>query len=438
MDGPLWDTNETDPDEQRSLSGIEQQFLLTGDPGTDTISSMEDRVGTKAKKLPDRVQQLIDDISLLYYRGYLEDNEDEIWDRLLLISNRSQVVRESPIARTAYQRSDPELDLGFEVGSIIRFIHDEQVPAELVWGFIIGLVGESDRDWEREAENLVELFGELEDYYETRLVSAGTEAHEDDGFQEERNEIREILREQGFAPAPPLVNAVLQEYTRHGIDDETFAHLENMHMASSTDPTPTEQQEYTRDEIVDETSVEVDSTDLSSSTDPNPDEHPEPPSESSTPEDARRTSLESIVSRLANQTQLRSIDRLAKDLGKDVFKIQNREVWGVDFDSIFCYLGENGETQIQDFEGINAHRKSKTRVLNLLSYSDSSVVSYPVTREDSEARWSLTTYGELLYKTRIEHNCSINWIYNLITDSEYLDDDIKSKISHLVEDGSEL
>jgi len=437
MDGPLWDPDETDPDEQRSLSGIEQQFLLTGDPGTDTISSMEDRVGTKAKKLPDRVQQLIDDISLLYHGGYLEDNEDEIWDRFLSISNRSQVVRESPIARTADQRSDPELDFGFEVGSIIRLLHNEDVPAELVWGFIIGLVGESDQDWEREAKNLVELFGELEDYYETRLVSAGTEAHEDDGFQEEQNEIREILREQGFAPAPPLVDAVLQEYTRHGIDDETLAHLENMQMSSSTDPTPTEQQEYTRDQIVDETSVELDYTDLSSSTDPNPTEHPDPPSESPTSEDAHRTGFESIVSRLANQTRLRSIDRLAKDLREDVFHIQSRELWSVDFDSIVCSLGENGKTHVEDFDEIKATRHSRTHVLGRLSYKDSSEVNRPVTREDPDAEWSLTPYGELLYKTRIEQNCSTNWIYNLVVNPERLDGDTASIISRVIEGGSE-
>lgn len=406
MDSPLWNMGETDPDKQRSLSEIEQQFLQIGDSGDDTISNMEDRIDAKAKKLPDRVQQLIDDISLLYHGGYLEDNENEIWDSLLSISNRSQVVRESPIARTAHQQSGPELDLGFEIGSIIRLLHDEEVPKDLVWGFIIGLVGESDRHWEREAENLVELFGELEDNYETRLVSAGTEAHEDDGFQEERNEIREILREQGFAPAPPLVNAILQEYTRDETPDETGTQLEHTEMPSSTDSDPAE--------------------------------HPDPPSGSPTTEDVRRTSLESIVDRLASQTQLRSIDRLAKDLRKDVFQIQSREVWGVDLDAIFCSLGENGETQIQNFDEIKASQHSKTHVLNLLSYRDSSVVNYPVTREDPEATWSLTPYGELLYKTRIEHNCSINWIYNLIADPERLDDDITSVISRVVEGGNVL
>lgn len=397
MDDPLWDGSETDPDEQRSLAEMEQQFLLAGNPGTARSSGMEDRIPDKAQKLPDRFQQLVDDISLLYYHGYLEDAEDEIWDDLLSISNRSQVVREPPIVRTASQRSGPELDLGLEIGSILRFIHEEPVPTELVWGIIIGLVGESDRNWEREAGNLVELFGELEDYYEARLVSAGREAHEDDGFQEERDTIRELLREQGFASAPPLVDAVLQEYTTG------------------------------------ETAAGLGPTEKPLSTDPNPAEYPEPLSVRSSPEDAQRTGLESIVARFADQTQLRSVDRLAKDIMEDLLQIQNREIWGVDLDEIVCFLGENGKTNITDFDEIDAHRKSRTRALGLLSYNDSNVVNRPVTLEDPEATWSLTPYGELLYKTRIEHNCSTNWIYNLIADPERLDDDIASIISRVIE-----
>lgn len=402
MGDSLWNRSEADPDERRSLAGKEQQFLLMGDWGTAPPSDMDDRVGEKAKKLPDRVQQLIDDISLLYYHGYLDENEDEIRDGLLSISSRSQVVRESPITRTANQRSGPELDFGFEIGSILRFLYDEPVPAELVWGFIIGVVGESDSDWEREAENLVELFGELEDYYEARLVSAGREAFEDAAFREERDTIREILREQGFAPAPPLVNAVLKQYTRW------------------------------------ETAVQLEHTEISSSTDPDSDEYPDLPSVSLSPEELHRTSLESIVSRFADQTRLGSIDRLAKDLREDVFQIQNREVWSVDLDATVCFIGENGRTEITNFDEIDAHRKSRTRALRVLSYKDSTVVNRPVTVEHPDAEWSLTPYGELLYKTRIEHNCSTNWIYSLIADPERLDDDMASMISRATEGESEL
>lgn len=122
---------------------------------------------------------------------------------------------------------------------------------------------------------------------------------------------------------------------------------------------------------------------------------------------------------------------------EDMFQIQNREIWGVDLDEIVCFLGENGKTNITDFEEIDAHRKSRTRALGLLSYNDSTVVNRPVTLEDPEATWSLTPYGELLYKIRTENNYSTDWIYNLIANPERLDDDIASMISRVIEANSQ-
>ena len=241
----------------------------------------------------------------------------------------------------------------------------------------------------------------LSSIFNRALVSAGRQAHEDDGFREERNQIREILREQRFDPAPPLVDAVLQEYTTG------------------------------------ESAAQFEPTEKPSSTDPNSAAYPEPPSEKPSSEEVHRTGLESIVTRLANQTRLRSIDRLAKDLRKDVFHIQNREIWSVELDSILCFLGENGKTQIRDFDEITAENHSKTRALRLLSYTDSTEVNRPVTQEESGAKWTLTPYGELLYKTRIEYNYSTNWIYNLIANPERLGDDTVSTILGVLEDKNE-
>jgi hypothetical protein len=155
-------------------------------------------------------------------------------------------------------------------------------------------------------------------------------------------------------------------------------------------------------------------------------------------EDVQRTSLESIVSRLANQTQLRSIDRLAKDLKHDVLHIQNREIWTVDLDEIFCFLGKKGKTNIQNFDQVKSSQSGRTHALKLLSYKDSTIVNRPVTQAKSGADWELTPYGEILYKTRIEHNCSTNWIYNVIADPERLDDEIRSMIFRVIRTESEL
>ena len=396
----LWDLDKTDAGAQRFLSQKEQQFLMTGDSGSYTTAEMERRVSAKAEKLPNRIQQLIDDISLLHYRGYLgEEVDPEIWEDLLAISNRSQAVRDAPIVRTANQHDGSEVDLGFEVGSLLRMIHDDPIPTDLAWGFIVGLVGEADDNWEIEAGNLVDLFEELEQQYEWRLVSAGAKAREDDGFREEREEIRELLHEHGFSPVPELVDIVLQEYT----NDESDSLIETAEESWQADPSQTD--------------------------------HPKPPDEMPSAEAMQRTSLQSIISKLDEQTRLRSIDRLAKDLKEDAIRIQRREWRGVNPDQAFRFIGENGETQIQEFEQTETKgQNNMTTALRKLSYEDSTWVNRPAIQENEGENmyWELTPYGTLLYEVRVERDCSTNWMYNIITNPEYISSGTKSIISGVI------
>ena len=395
----LWDLSEIDADEQRVLSQKEREYLMTGNSGSYTNAEMERRVARKTSKLPDRVQQLVDDVSLLYYRGHLGTEDLEVWENLLTINNRSRKVRDSPIVRTMRQIPGDETELGFEIGTLIRMIHEDAVPAELIWGTIIGLLGESSEEWEKEAGRLVELFDKLEDYYERRLVSVGTQVHEDDGFQEERDEIREILREHEFAPAPPLVNAVLEEFTKSGPSDR----FETSEKSWKTDPSKTE--------------------------------HPTPPEETPSEAEMRRTSFETIISKFDGQTSLPVIDRMAKDLREDAFRIQHLEWRGVSPDQAFRFVEENGGTQIQEFEQTETKgQNNMTTALRRLSYDDSNWVNQPVLQENQgeNSYWELTLYGELLYKVRIDHNCSTNWIYDYIVTPEEFDKEAAEIISEAV------
>ena len=393
----LWDLDEVSAGENRVLSEKERTFLMSGDSGTYTTAEMERRAAAKAEKLPGRIQQLVDDVCLLYYRGYVGTRETrEIWEELLTITNRSQVVRDSPRART--ERS-PEIDLGFEMGSLIRMLHDEPVPADLTWGAIVGLVGESSENWETEAENLVELFDDLEERYEWRLFSAGAEAHQDDGFKDERKEIREVIRDYGFAPAPPLVDAILLEYIDPGGQD----HLERTERSWRADPEQTE--------------------------------HPTPPDELPSANEMRQSEFEMIVSDLEESTPLRGLDRLAKDLREDAIRIQQRQWRGVNPDQAFQFIKENGETQIQEFEQTDTKgQNNMTTALRRLSYDDSNWVNRPVLQvnEGENRYWDLTAYGHLLYEVRVVHNCSTNWMYDYVVDSGDFDSEVSILISDLV------
>lgn len=398
MGDNLWNLNEVSAGEQRVLSEKEREFLMSSDSGTYTTAEMERRAAAKAEKLPDRVQQLVDDVCMLYYRGYVGTSDTrEIWEDLLTITNRSQFVRDSPIVRT---RRSPEIDFGFEIGSLIRMLHDEPSFSDFTWGAIIGLIGESSENWETEAKNLVELFDDLEERYEWRLFSAGAEAQLDDGFKEERKEIRETLRDYGFAPAPPLVNAILLEFT----DDGERSLLEF-----------TERESWR--------------------TDPNQTDHPTPPDTHSPTEDMHQLEFELIISRLEDQTRLRDVDRLAKDLREDAIRIQQPGWKKVDIDQAFRVIAENGETQIQEFDQTEQKgQRNMTAALRRLSYKDSTTVNRPVVQENEgdNIYWSLTSYGELLYEVRVVHNCSTNWMYDYIVSSEEMDDEMSQLVSELI------
>ena len=384
MNDDLWKLDEVPAGEKRVLSAKEREFLATGDSGSYTNAEMRRRVTKKVNKLPERFQQLIDDVSLLFYQDYLPpESEEAIYENLLEISNRSTNVRDSAIARTASQQPDDRINFGFEIGSLIRMVDKGLVSPEFVWGMIIGLIGESSDEYENESRNLVELFDDLEQKYEWRLASAGTLANQEDSFLEERKIIRQILYEEGLTPAPALIDSIIREYTS----------------GDSTDYTESSKESWLAD------SEQSD--------------HPQPPEEMPSEEEMQRTSFELIISRLDKQTSLRSIDRLAKDLREDTIRTQQRDFRGAEAESALHHLYQNEPVHIQEFEDTELKgQNNMSTALGRLSDEDSSWVNRPVTREipGENTYWELTTYGRLLHKVRVEHNCSTNWMYQDIAE----------------------
>jgi len=384
MNEDLWELDEVPAGEKRVLSAKEREFLATGDSGSYTNAEMRRRVNKKVEKLPDRFQQLIDDVSLLFYQDYLPpESEEAIYHGLLEISNRSTNVRDSPVARTANQQLDPRMDFGFEIGSLIRMVDRGFASPEFIWGIIIGLIGESSDGYEKESRNLVELFDDLEQHYGWRLASAGTLSYQEEGFLEERRIIRQILHEEGLTPAPALIDAILKKYTSEGSNDYT------------------------------------DSSEESWLADSEQAEHPRSPEEMPSVEEMQRTSLELIISRLDEQTALRNIDHLAQDLREDAIRIQQRDFRGAEANIALYYLFENEPVQIQEFRDTELKgQNNMSTALGRLSDEDSSWVNRPVTREipGENTYWELTTYGRLLYKVRVENNGSTNWMYDEIAE----------------------
>jgi hypothetical protein len=404
MGDELWDLEEFNVEEQRTLSQNERKFLMSGEPGSPTKAKMERRVANKAGKLPERIQQLIDDVSLLYFDGYVGNVEnDDLWRQSLRISNRSQLVRDTPILRTREARGGPEQEFGFQIGTLIRMVRGEGVPPDLIWGLIIGLVGEprGEEHYHREATNLVHLFDELNGRLDWRLVTAGTLTHEGgEGFETEREEILDILQQADLAPAPPLIDQIIGEYSTQ---DSELSSGETRELWEA-DPAQTD--------------------------------HPDPPEDAFTPEEIRQASLRRIVHRLLEQTQLRGIDRLAKDLRQDAFGIQNWKSSGIDAEQTFRTIAENeNETHVGELSQTSAKgQNNMTHMLRVLASPDSTWVNRPALAESREDNnyWTVTDYGGLLYETRFRRNCSTNWLYELIGGSQSIGEHLKKCISKLV------
>lgn len=389
MTDNLWNLNETSASTQRVLSEGEREFLMTGNTGSYTGAEMERRATAKAAQLPERIQQLLDDVSLLYYRGYLSSNQGhQIWSDLLEISRRSQLVRDTSITRT-HGKWNREIELGMEFASILRMIHNEPVSPDIVWGVIMGLVGDATGDHSVEAENLVDLFGELNERYDVRLFGTGAADHYDDDLSETEDLIREILIDRGFAPASPLVHAIKLETVGVADSDSIYDHEKEW----EADPERTEP--------------------------------PARPDELPSLQELQQNEIKSIVLRLEGQTQLHSIDRLAKDLREDAVRIQNRKWRGVDPDQAIRFVKDTEPTQIQEFDQTEPQgQNNMTTALRRLKNDDSEWVNQPVLQENEGENmyWTLTPYGDLLYEVRVNHNCSTDWLYNYVVDTDELDE----------------
>lgn len=393
VDG-LSNIDDEDAGKQRSLSQKERNFLITGESGSYTNAEMERRVSSKTEMIPDRLQQLIDDMSLLYSQGYLDSKN--INDEFSL-TNRSRKIRDSHIMRPAGYDQEETTVLGFEIGYLLRMLSGESVPDDLVWGIIVGLVGESTEDAATEAGNLLDLVEKIEKKHEARLFGAKVESYMGGEFEEERKEIRKVLQQKGFAPAPPLVDGILLGT----IDTGAHNKIEREEKPWGADP------------------LDIDI--------------PEPPNEMPSKTELRYDRIEKVIERFDKQTRLRALDRLAKDLQEDAIRIQRRDWRGIEPDPAFQHVVENGVTQIADFEQKQMGQNNMTTTLRRISNDYSDWVNRPVLREKEDHTWVSTDYGKLLYLTRVDHHDSPNWIYDFILDPANLDREASELITEVLD-----
>jgi hypothetical protein len=238
-----------------------------------------------------------------------------------------------------------------------------------------------------------------------RLVTAGTRTHEGgDSFEVEREEILDILQQAELAPAPPLIDRIIAEYS-------------------------TQESELSSGEAREIWEA-----------DPAQIDHPDPTEHALSPEEIRQASLRRIVYQLVEQTQLRGIDQLAKDLREDAFGLQNWKSSGIDAEQAFRTIAENkNDTYVGDLSQTSIKgQNNMTHMLRVLASSHSNWINRPALAESFEDNnyWTVTDYGSLLYETRFRRNFSTNWMYELIGKTETIDENLKEFIYSSINSGN--
>lgn len=125
--------------------------------------------------LGDRLQDLIDDIGLLYYGGFLSS---EHWDngpeQLTDLKPRRGFREEDVKWREYYedvwnqgnhQTQLEDIRIGFSFGQMVKFLYSTKsstVSDDLLWGLVLGLVGQPSQNVEQEQEALESLLERAE------------------------------------------------------------------------------------------------------------------------------------------------------------------------------------------------------------------------------------------------------------------------------------
>ena len=266
------------------LSGRQREIVKT--QKAIKRSDQNDNILRKRDQLPDRVQHLIDDVTLFYDSPYFSteqweqglvnrkeersdwapvneklrssdftwddidsddtpvgsetetnnqteidyyetpfDSQEELWNELIDLEQRSQYIRDDVFMLGSSVISD-EAQLGYELGSVLKMLRppDEKdlVGIDLIWGFVLAFIGQSRIDIQKERDLLNEVIDEMSDRHDSRMEDAALIPDLEEITEQQTEEYQmtaEAVEEQGIEPHPIVVEEVLYHQTEF-VDDE--------------------------------------------------------------------------------------------------------------------------------------------------------------------------------------------------------------------------
>lgn len=261
------------------LSGRQREIVKTQE--AIERSDQNDNILRKRDQLPDRMQHLIDDVTLLYDSPYIStgqwkqglvdrkgtrsdkvnlstelekadpdlenldldisaapdereieyyetpfDSPAELWAELIDIDQRSQQIRNDVFFAGNSVISD-EVQFGYELGSILQMLRpadkDDPIGMDVIWGFVLAFIGQPRIDIEKERNLLNDVITEMSDRHDTRMEDADLIPDLEE-IMEQRTEgyrmTAEAIEEEGIEPHPIVVEEVLYHQTEFEDDEK--------------------------------------------------------------------------------------------------------------------------------------------------------------------------------------------------------------------------
>jgi len=403
-----WKLDRNRPVSQYGLSNKQREFIITGNTGSYGRTRLERDISTKSAKQMDRIQDLLDDIYLLCHGDYLSESDKMIRDQLTDLDFPSGSSIEQEISRSGLHRGDPVVDLSFELGFLFQMAGlEERHPDEMIWSFLLGLVGSPSGNFQQESERINNLIEQIETLHARRIVREGAKSIT--GGQDDIRELykitRAVLRDANVSSSAPLVSAIVQ---------------------------------YQLDPNDSNLDIDIPSGSKMESLDWRWEGGPKKDADMMNTSDWDEENIQTTVQRLLSETPLRKVDHLRDDLNVDKEQVLKREKFGAQADEIFHSLPSNG-TRIERRairRQIDASVEMLTAVLNRLSTKPEYPLwtSRPVVEEPAEAMWCLTQYGQLLYETMFSEHGNPFWVHYLIADPSMLSVQNRDLLTNVLSD----
>lgn len=363
----LWSIdNEQRNSTNYSLTTKERLFCVTGvSQGSYSKPQLKEGITqNRIERLPERIQDLIDDILLLEYSD-TEFKSREEWQSLCQdivdVEARAEKVIGKNILYSNKEQFYDEVQFGFEIGFILRLLHINN-NKELIWGIMLGQFGLDKQSHDFERSVILNTLDYIQELEKNRVRAAEDLTIQDELRQDSTNTNRQKLEDvlQNYHIDPPLNKS---KFERH-----VFSELRSLGY------------------------------------------------------EFEKSDIDSFINGFIEATNISQIDRLYHTLNNDQKEISEYKQQGVKATNLIKHIYENELKNEQRIEINNftrnqlpypRKRNQAVAALNKLSDKNNYKLrtSNPVFSENQQKQWNTTDYGCVLMYTMLEKQ-DAKWVYN--------------------------